>query len=165
MKQVKRTHGWWLSYLLGIPSIRYVWSIPLRLYGGYRKMLKLVLYNRICFWSSLHRRGTKNEFSRVLLRLLTIILFWSKSMMGTRGLFFILLIKKVSVLRFIVFRWIWWKSDVERLGGKIGKVLEIDFDPWRPRWGDSLTVWVDFDVTKPLRRFITVNKGGDKEDV
>lgn len=58
------------------------------------------------------------------------------------------------------------KMDIaERIENKIGASQKIDTSMTRSGWVKNLRIRVEIDITKPLRRFVTISRGGGKEDI
>ncbi|XVF64461.1 hypothetical protein PTKIN_Ptkin09bG0171800 [Pterospermum kingtungense] len=50
----------------------------------------------------------------------------------------------------------------ERLGRKIGNLVEINSNPMRVGLGRNIRLKVEIDITKPLRRFVTIVRGVER---
>lgn len=53
----------------------------------------------------------------------------------------------------------------ERLGNNIGSLVKVDHSTRRGSWAEDLRIQVTMDITKPLRRFISIARGCGKEDI
>ncbi|XVF82808.1 hypothetical protein PTKIN_Ptkin16aG0079600 [Pterospermum kingtungense] len=53
----------------------------------------------------------------------------------------------------------------EMIGNKIGVLKRVDHNTRRLGWGRNLRLRVEIDVTKQLRRFITILRGNARDDV
>ncbi|XVF56558.1 hypothetical protein PTKIN_Ptkin06aG0130800 [Pterospermum kingtungense] len=53
---------------------------------------------------------------------------------------------------------------VERIGNKVGVLQKIDQNPTRLGWAGNLCLLVEINITKPLRRFVTILKRRGKDN-